>query len=76
MAMLNAGLPMKYLVAAITAAILSDGTICTDPTAKQEQVEYLKTSEYVLQMSATKIDNVSILIPNYDFPLHNVVARH
>ncbi|CAB4012338.1 Exosome complex component RRP46 [Paramuricea clavata] len=37
MAMLNAGFPMKYLVAAITAAILSDGTICTDPTAKQEE---------------------------------------
>ena len=37
MAMLNAGFPMRYLVAAITAVILSDGTICTDPTSKQEQ---------------------------------------
>ena len=43
MAMLNAGFPMKYLVAAITAAILSDGTICTDPTAKQEEVEHFPT---------------------------------
>jgi hypothetical protein len=24
-------------------------------------------------LSATNVDNVSILIPNYDFPLHNVV---
>ena len=29
---------MRHLVAAINAAILSDGTICTDPTSKQEQV--------------------------------------
>lgn len=39
MAMLNCGFPMRHLVAAMTTAILSDGTICTDPTAKQEQVE-------------------------------------
>ncbi|XP_028395956.1 exosome complex component RRP46-like [Dendronephthya gigantea] len=37
MGMLNAGFPMKYLVAAITTAILKDGEICTDPKAKQEQ---------------------------------------
>ena len=30
---------MKYLVAAITTAILEDGEICTDPKAKQEQVD-------------------------------------
>ncbi|XP_046848423.1 exosome complex component RRP46-like [Xenia sp. Carnegie-2017] len=37
MAMLNAGYPMRYLIASITIAILDDDVIITDPDGKQEK---------------------------------------
>lgn len=37
MALMNAGVPLKYLIGSVTCAVIDDDIIC-DPTKSQERV--------------------------------------
>ena len=61
MAMLNTGFPMKYLVASVTCAILSDGTMKTDPTLKQEKV-IVNKERNLMNFQNFRYDLISIFL--------------